>query len=87
MKRILSGSLQWRIMLIFIGLTLALTVVLGVIFSSNLYDSVRMSEERELNTLAKETTNKIDRFLFERSADIRVLAASNILVTNQLSRE
>lgn len=74
-----NRSIQSRIMRLLIIMSITLILTLGFVFYNNTVSRVKESKKREMTTLAIETTNKIERFLFERSADVKVLASSNIL--------
>ena len=74
-----NRSIQSRIMRLLIIMSITLILTLGSVFYNNTVSRVKESKKREMTTLAIETTNKIERFLFERSADVKVLALSNIL--------
>ncbi len=74
-----NRSIQSRIMRLLIIMSITLILTLGSAFYNNTVSRVKESKKREMTTLAIETTNKIERFLFERSADVKVLALSNIL--------
>lgn len=72
-------------MSIFIIMSVALTFTLGTTFYGNTVERVKFSKKKEMTTLAIETTNKIERFLFERSADIKVFAESQILTMPEVA--
>ena len=74
-------------MAIFFVSSLLLTLTLGSVFYNQITETVTQNKERELTTLAKETANKIERFLFEREADIQVISQSQILVLDQVAAE
>ena len=65
-------------------MTLFILVILGVTFYSNTIETLKGSKEKEMTTIAVETANKIERFLFERSADIKVLSESKILTMTEV---
>lgn len=69
-----NASLQVKVMAIFFVSSLLLTLILGSVFYNQITETVTQNKERELTTLAKETANKIERFLFEREADIQVIS-------------
>lgn len=60
-------------------MTLFILFILGATFYTNSIETFKASKEKEMTTIAVETANKIERFLFERSADINVLSESKIL--------
>ena len=82
-----NASLQVKVMAIFFVSSLLLTLTLGSVFYNQITETVTQNKERELTTLAKETANKIERFLFEREADIQVISQSQILVLDQVAAE
>lgn len=79
-----NTSLQVKITFIFVTMTLFILTILGVTFYSNTIDTLKESKEKEMTTIAIETANKIERFLFERSADIKVLSESKILTMTEV---
>ncbi len=85
-KGLNNRSIQSRIMSLLIIMSLTLILTLGFVFYNNTVSRVKESKKREMTTLAIETTNKIERFLFERSADVKVLASSNILNADTVTR-
>ena len=84
-KGLNKRSIQSRIMSLMIIMSITLILTLGLVFYNNTVSRVKESKKREMTTLAIETTNKIERFLFERSADVKVLASSNILNADTVS--
>lgn len=87
LKGIKNLSLQLKIMAIFLAMSILLTLTLGLMFYNNTAQNVKQNKENEITTLADETANKIERFLFEREADIQVMAQSQILTMDQIDRE
>ncbi len=67
-----------QILMLLITMSTFLSFTLGIIFYQNTAENALQNKEREMMTLSSLTANKIERFLFERSADIKVLAASQI---------
>ena len=65
-------------------MSVILSSTLGLVFYKNAIKNIKNSKKIEMQTLAYETSNKIDRFLFERNADLSVLANSKILVMNEI---
>lgn len=86
-KNISNKSLQTKIMLMFFVMSVVLTFFLGVAFYKNTYNNYSGFKRTEMITLAKETANKIDRFLFERNADLKVLADSKIFSMDNIPSE
>lgn len=84
LKKRMNLSLQFKIMAFFLVTSVLLTLILGIVFYNNTIENVRVNKETELMTLAKETSNKIERFLFEREADVQVMANSQILTMPQI---
>ncbi len=82
-----NTSLQVKISLAFILMTLLILVILGVVFYDNTMETLKDSKQKELTTIAGETANKIERFVFERSGDIKVLSESSILTTDEVSNQ
>jgi two-component system sensor histidine kinase AtoS len=80
-------SLQIRLISAFLVIFLVLTFVLGYAFYNNTKLRVIDTKTRELTTLAAETVDKIERFLFERSADAKVLSESKLMTMNDVSKQ
>ena len=72
-------SIQTKLVLFFFILTIALFLSVGFLFLGNTQTVIVSAKEKELMTLSEETSNKIERFLFERYGDIEVLAQSPVL--------
>lgn len=71
----------------FMILATILSSTLGYAFHRNMMSTVKQARESEMKTLAEETANKIERFLFERAADIQVLSDSRILTMSGVSSD
>jgi PAS domain S-box-containing protein len=80
-------SIEKKIMIVFAFITVVLFLTVGVLFLNSTQTAVNSSKERELTTLSQETSNKIERFLFERYGDIKVISESPILKSGDISRE
>lgn len=80
LRKFKNASLQMKINILFIGMTIFILIVVAVTYYTNTVRTLNISKENQMTTIAVETANKIDRFLFERLADIKVLSESNILV-------
>ncbi|HYE11134.1 MAG TPA: ATP-binding protein [Patescibacteria group bacterium] len=72
-------SIQTKLVLFFFILTIALFLSVGFLFLGNTQTVIISAKEKELMTLSEETSNKIERFLFERYGDIEVMAQSPVL--------
>jgi C4-dicarboxylate-specific signal transduction histidine kinase len=72
-------SIQTKLVLFFFILTIALFLSVGFLFFGNTQTVIISAKEKELMTLTEETSNKIERFLFERYWDIEVMAQSQVL--------
>lgn len=79
MISIKQHSIQTKLVIFFFILTIALFLSVGFLFFGNTQTVIISAKEKELMTLAEETSNKIERLLFERHADIEVMAQSPIL--------
>lgn len=77
-KRLQATSLQLKIMALLMLISTLLSMALGIIFYQNTINNARISKDKELLTLSALTASKIERFLFERAADAKVLAQSII---------
>lgn len=85
--RMENTTLQNKILIVLMTSSVLFALVLGLIFYRNTYVTVKESKERELTTLSEETADKVDRFLFERIGDLRVLSESGILLSLEMSDE
>jgi|GEM_PF-973736 len=72
-------SIQTKLVMFFFILTIALFLSVGFLFFGNTQTVIIGAKEKELMTLSEETSNKIERFLFERNADAEVMAQSPVL--------
>ncbi len=79
-------SIEKKIMIVFAFITAALFLTVGILFLNSTQTAVNSSKERELTTLSQETANKIERFLFERYGDIKVISESPILKSGEIDR-
>ncbi|MGB3367581.1 MAG: histidine kinase dimerization/phospho-acceptor domain-containing protein [Acidaminobacteraceae bacterium] len=84
LKKLRNTSLQIKIMILFMSMTIFILAVVGVTYYTNTVRTLNISKEDQMTTIAVETANKIDRFLFERSADIKVLSESNMLIDPEI---
>ncbi|MHB1394011.1 MAG: sensor histidine kinase [Clostridia bacterium] len=78
-------SIQTKLVLFFFILTIALFLSVGFLFLGNTQTVIISAKEKELMTLSEETSNKIERFLFERHGDIEVMAQSPVLKDMEVS--
>lgn len=72
-------SIQTKLVLFFFILTVALFLSVGFLFFGNTQTVIKGAKEKELLTLAEETSNKIERFVFERYGDVVVMSQSPLL--------
>jgi nitrogen fixation/metabolism regulation signal transduction histidine kinase len=84
-RKIANMSLQIKIAITFMVMVLLMLSVLGSIFYSNTANAIKESKQSELNTIAYETADKIDRFIFERLGDVQVLSDSKVLTMDGIS--
>lgn len=80
-------SIERKIMIVFAFITVVLFLIVGVLFLNSTQTAINASKERELTTLSEETSNKIERFLFERYGDIQVISESPILKSSDISKD
>lgn len=85
MSRKHFSSIQTKILFFFTLLTLIMFLSISIIFFNSAKIIIQESKEKELETLSRETSNKIERFLFERTGDIAVMASSPLLKNHDLS--
>lgn len=79
MISIKQHSIQTKLVVFFFILTIALFLSVGFLFFGNTQAVIVNAKETELVTLSEETSNKIERFIFERYADIEVMSKLPIL--------
>jgi len=80
-------SIEKKIMIVFAFITVVLFLIVGILFLNSTQTAINSSKERELATLSEETSNKIERFLFERYGDIQVISESPILKSSDISKD
>ncbi len=85
--RIKTNSLRFKIMMLFSFVVVVLFFVISLVFFQGIDKVIRKTTENELKIIANETSNKIERFLFERYGDIRVLAINAILSNHNISQK
>jgi len=73
-------------MMFFITLAGILFVAVGLLFFRSAQETINSSKENELLTLSLETSNKIERYMFERYGDIQVMASSPLLKNNSIDK-
>lgn len=86
-NKIQNASLQFKILFLFILMGSLLTLAFGATFYQNTLDSAIANKEKEMVNLADITANKIERYFFERTGDVNVLAQSKIFITPEISSE
>ncbi len=79
-----SNLIRVRLNILFAIVALILFLAVGLVFYRSTKIAVVYSKEKELETLSQETSNKIERFLFERYGDIQVLSESPVLTRNNI---
>jgi len=88
MKMILrKNSLQIKLMMFFTILATVLFISVGFLFFRSTEKAINFSKEKEFTTLAEETSNKIERYMFERYGDIQVMVTSPLLKENQMRKD
>ncbi len=80
-------SIERKIMIVFAFITVVLFLIVGILFLNSTQTAINASKERELTTLSQETSNKIERFLFERYGDIQVISQSPILKSSDINKD
>lgn len=78
------NSMQMKLMTFFTILAGALIISVGFLFFRSTKEAINISKEKEFITLAQETSNKIERYMFERYGDIQVMVNSPLLKTNNI---
>ncbi|MFL0248316.1 ATP-binding protein [Candidatus Clostridium stratigraminis] len=82
-----KNSIQIKIMMFFIILSTVLFVTVGFLFFKSTKEAINLSKEKEFITLAEETSNKIERYMFERYGDIQVMVNSPLLKNKEASND
>ncbi|WP_291632504.1 ATP-binding protein [Clostridium sp.] len=85
--RFKKTSLQIKLMMVFTILAAVLFVSVGFLFFKSTKQAINFSKEKEFITLAEETSNKIERYMFERYGDIQVMATSPLLKKGQIKKD
>lgn len=79
-----KNSIQVKLMMFFIILSSVLFITVGFLFFRSTKEAINSSKEKEFITLAQETSNKIERYMFERYGDIQVMVNSPLLKNNNV---
>lgn len=74
-----KNSIQIKLMLFSIILSVVFFITTGSLFLKSTKEAINVSKEKEFVSLSKETSNKIERYMFERYGDIEVMAKSPLL--------
>ena len=85
--RLGKNSLQIKLMMVFIILATVLFVSVGFLFFQSTKQAINFSKEKEFITLAEETSNKIERYMFERYGDIQVMVTSPLLKKGEMKND
>ena len=80
-------SLQIKLVMLFTILATVLLIIVGFLFFISTKQAINFSKEKEFTTLAEETSNKIERYMFERYGDIQVMVTSPLLRKGQMNKE
>ena len=82
-----KNSLQIKLVMIFTILAAVLLMIVGFLFFRSTKQAINISKEKEFTTLAEETSNKIERYMFERYGDIQVMVTSPLLKKGQMKKD
>jgi len=82
-----KNSIQIKIMMFFIILSTVLFITVGFLFFKSTKEVINVSKEKEFVTLAEETSNKIERYMFERYGDIQVMVNSPLLKNKEVGND
>ncbi|MGV8981018.1 ATP-binding protein [Clostridium sp.] len=85
--RLRKNSMQIKFMMVFTILATVLFVSVGFLFFKSTKQAINFSKEKEFTTLAEETSNKIERYMFERYGDIQVMVTSPLLKKGQIKKD
>lgn len=77
--KIKNYSIKLKLITFFTIVSIILFIAVGLVFFRSTKIAINSSKEKEIITLAQETGNKIERFLFERYGDIQVMEKSPLL--------
>jgi two-component system, NtrC family, sensor kinase len=80
-----KSSIQIKIMMFFVILSTMLFITVGFLFFKSTKEAINISKEKEFITLAQETSNKIERYMFERYCDMQVMVNSPLLKNREVS--
>lgn len=87
LSSIKRNSIQTKIIILFMSLAVLLFITVGILFFKSTEGAINSSKRNELITLSYETSNKIERFMFERYGDIQVMADSPLLKNKDIDRK
>ena len=82
-----KNSLQVKLMMFFMILATVLFISVGFLFFRSTRQAINFSKEKEFITLAEETSNKIERYMFERYGDVQVMVTSPLLKKGQMNND
>lgn len=82
-----KSSLQIKLVMFFTILATVLLIIVGFLFFASTKQTINVSKEKEFTTLAQETSNKIERYMFERYGDIQVMVTSPLLKKGQMKKD
>jgi len=82
-----KNSLQIKLMMFFTILSTVLFMSVGFLFFRSTKEAINFSKEKEFITLAQETSNKIERYMFERYGDIQVMVTSPLFKKGQMKKD
>jgi PAS domain S-box-containing protein len=85
--RLRKNSLQIKLMTFFTILAAVLFISVGFLFFRSTKQAINFSKEKEFITLAEETSNKIERYMFERYGDIQVMVTSPLLKKGLMKKD
>lgn len=83
--KIKNYSIKLKLLIFFTAVSIILFIAVGLVFFRSTQIAINNSKEKEIITLAQETGNKIERFLFERNGDIQVMEESPLLKRNDIN--
>lgn len=82
-----KNTLQIKLVMFFTILATVLFICVGFLFFTSTKQAINFSKEKEFITLAEETSNKVDRYMFERYGDIEVMVTSPLLKNGQIKKD
>lgn len=87
MTKFKKNTIQMKLIILFTIIAAVLFLTVGFLFFKSTKSAINKSKGNELTILSQETANKIERFIFERTGDLQVMATSPLLKNTGIARK